>query len=1097
MTQLREVILAGLVVLVGIAHASLYALVMPPWGLLDESQHFHYTQFITETGQLPIMWQDMLSDEVIDSIFAVERYVTLGGETMPNRADIIVPGRLDSESYQAHHPPLYYLTLAAVYPWSGADVLTQLFVLRLVGVLLSGITLILVGWSTRQLWPGQPWIALVAMLFIALHPERAASAGRLSNDVMLELTSAAAFAILAWAIRHGPTWRLALLLTITLGLSVLTKISALLIIPPILMGWWWLGRLNQHTTYYQIGVIMAGVTACLIPLVARNMILYQDPTGLGAFIAQMGPLVDGPLAERVVVGSFDLLRHSWVILWDGGQATGKPSGTLLQITLIGLSGFLAYRLGRVWLTHPATLAASSRIGVSVGLSAIVLVSAATLHAYVSGQIPVVQGRFLLPVTVPTAWLMGFSLWLVWAQWRQLFAGVLFILETTASLSVLFFHALPKFYAPRDTGFLGYWAQTSYLFYDPRGMFWDKPDFITPMLVFGMLGLFGGGWIGATLIWWRIYGWPTNWFHLKAVWDFIQSYHTPPERLPQPRFNGWAWFGSPLLWTGVVLVIGYTLWVMYQPPEIFWSLDEGGKYIHVKSIIATSDPTTPLLYPGRYLDQRLEFVPLFYWSQQDNAVYSWWPVGFQLITVPFYWLFGWLGLYIIPVISGAITAILSGLLVRYLAPGSRWLDVAAAVIVGVATPVTFYSTLFWEHTLNVALIMGALLLIGWAWRYGQARLIVVAGVLLGLATYFRTDTGAIVAGIGLVMLVFYWRWAMLLGVSYTVTSVAWLGLNLLLMEQTIGGSGADNVFDPRLFRGFNDAGLWFVPYSFFTSPKITSFDMGPALLSVGMLALVLAVLTPFLGRFRWWGLGGYAVLCGICGWVLIHPAGYRSIHGLVMIAPHVVFAAWLYAIPETRRDPLMPLLILGAGLGYASAYLLKAWEAAGGLQWGPRYMLAFYPLLVAASLVGLVQAWPLLSRAVRHTLLGLYLLSVIIGVGYQMRGLDSALQTKQHFVETHERLQTFHQDAIITECRWLTMVIPDLYWDGTMFSIHGDADFDHWVYAAQQVNLSSVCRVYFDICDANLQLDDIRRLRATNPGGLTAQCFSQTAGDNAR
>ncbi len=73
-----------LMVLLGILYAAQYALVMPPWGLLDETQHYHYIQVIAEEHRLPVMWQDKFSKAVVDSVFEVKRYVTLGAPKIPH-----------------------------------------------------------------------------------------------------------------------------------------------------------------------------------------------------------------------------------------------------------------------------------------------------------------------------------------------------------------------------------------------------------------------------------------------------------------------------------------------------------------------------------------------------------------------------------------------------------------------------------------------------------------------------------------------------------------------------------------------------------------------------------------------------------------------------------------------------------------------------------------------------------------------------------------------------------------------------------------------------------------------------------------------------
>ena len=61
-----------------------------------------------------------------------------------------------------------------------------------------------------------------------------------------------------------------------------------------------------------------------------------------------------------------------------------------------------------------------------------------------------------------------------------------------------------------------------------------------------------------------------------------------------------------------------------------------------------------------------------------------------------------GLYLLPVVCGWLIAVLSGALATWLAPG---LGPAAILLVGLATPVWFYSVVFWEHTLATLFGLG--------------------------------------------------------------------------------------------------------------------------------------------------------------------------------------------------------------------------------------------------------------------------------------------------------------------------------------------------------------------------------------------------------
>jgi hypothetical protein len=325
----------------------------------------------------------------------------------------------------------------------------------------------------------------------------------------------------------------------------------------------------------------------------------------------------------------------------------------------------------------------------------------------------------------------------------------------------------------------------------------------------------------------------------------------------------------------------------------------------------------------------------------------------------------------------------------------------------------------------------------------------------------------------------------------------------------------------LLSGAQEAGLSFVGYVLFNAPAVLALALPPAVLAVGVVAVGMAIVAPIYRPARWLLPPAYVGLAAISLYVLLHPYGYRSVHGFVLIAPGAVLVAWFFggssqrqrsvAEPVLASSPSGParpgrlapipamartllavehsmsslaffrLALLAMTVIYAGAFVVRSWAAAGGLQWGPRYMLGFYPLYVAAGLVGLARAWPSLGKAWRMVMVTLYLIHSAAGLGFQVRGAYALWETVTAFARAGEALRALPAQAMVTRCTWMPMVIPDLYWTGKFFALN---DLAAWTARVEAAGVSTAAVVDMDVCQ-NIPLNEVAGLLALNPTGITA------------
>ena len=196
---------------------------------------------------------------------------------------------------------------------------------------------------------------------------------------------------------------------------------------------------------------------------------------------------------------------------------------------------------------------------------------------------------------------------------------------------------------------------------------------------------------------------------------------------------------------------FSLYLVLQvPDEIFYSGDGGLKFLvakqfslgnfHIDIVRNVESWVSNLWREGLYPFGNKE--PWIYY--RENRYYSPFPFTFPVVTAPFYALFGFRGLYIIPLVS--LWAIWYGFyqVCQRLKLGSAIASVALTILI-FASPLTLYGAMYWEHTLAVALAFHGLAIL-FAPSAGELsrKEAILSGILIGLSVWFRGEFLCLVA-----------------------------------------------------------------------------------------------------------------------------------------------------------------------------------------------------------------------------------------------------------------------------------------------------------------------------------------------------------------
>jgi hypothetical protein len=408
---------------------------------------------------------------------------------------------------------------------------------------------------------------------------------------------------------------------------------------------------------------------------------------------------------------------------------------------------------------------------------------------------------------------------------------------------------------------------------------------------------------------------------------------------------WARTHTPALVSLLLVAMLYVAALAATPPEGLTHHDTGAKYLQVRNLrLTTSGLDWSINYPARSLDPTLQFVPFNpkqYEADSQGRIYLQWPIFLGLLTRIPWKIMGFWGLYLVPLLAGLGTLWAAYLLALAVGMPRRiaWLTIP---LLGLATPISIYSLLFFEHTLAALLVTLSLLAAVLSARgrsqpddprtapaegeeavqptSPNARLLAVSAALLAFAVYFRSELYIL----AFVMVLLYaldalrrhrwrpllvWLGAFLLALVPLWAFYAINEGNILPLHATWYFAGSDasaantpgGIELPRL-RYITEAGLGIIPDFLLgpsdaqkapLSPNFPPWAVIPALLGIALCALPALVglaRRPIPPHWQLYTLTtGLALILLPTAATLFSPQPYYNLHGFLLASPFIALA----------------------------------------------------------------------------------------------------------------------------------------------------------------------------------------------------------------
>jgi len=494
---------------------------------------------------------------------------------------------------------------------------------------------------------------------------------------------------------------------------------------------------------------------------------------------------------------------------------------------------------------------------------------------------------------------------------------------------------------------------------------------------------------------------------------------------------------------VAIVYVGTLCILEK--RAFWVVDNANKFLQLQSIVQSQYSDYSIPWPGQPIDPELEYHPFEarFAVVKDGRLFPIFSPVFALVSsIPFR-LFGFWGLYLLPLAASVFSLVA-------VARSTEHLNVygagrhTAVLLVGLATPLWFYSVVFWEHTIALCLCMwGLYFFLKWL-RTESPRSLVAGSVLVALAAYFRDDLYVLCLVI-LIAVVLSSRarkiraGLVVLGTTIAGLAPLWLlqwrvtgepfGFHLGTHASFVSGLSEHLAQRPTVFYSLLVAAFPNVWVSLAISAMFVLLFVWNPKLSGRTFAVIVPVccLVALIGAI--FSLGGYVVTNKPLMWM------FRS-NGLFAAAPFLILGLVRYKGVQQPGDADRAARWLWlVALGFTIAYGLAAPElGTTGIHWGSRLLLLLYPVLGMLAARNLSH-W--FGATTNRLSLGSVLIvgTIAVSLVAQCQSIRLLHQKKAFSHRLNQAIQALPEQVLITDRWWAPQELFSQFFDKAVFYIH--------------------------------------------------------------
>lgn len=535
--------------------------------------------------------------------------------------------------------------------------------------------------------------------------------------------------------------------------------------------------------------------------------------------------------------------------------------------------------------------------------------------------------------------------------------------------------------------------------------------------------------------------------------------------------------SALLSIAAIFVV-YLATFLILPRDGFWINDNGCKFIQLQALVETGYTDSSIPWPGQALDPSFSCNPLPspFGHVIDGRLYGTYSPIFPLLSSFPYRLWGFGGLYVLPLLGGLLTLPAVWSLTGFLTTSSSSRRIAqplSLLVAALGTPMWFYSLTFWEHTPAICLTTWSVVCCMHFVVNGSVRRLALGAALGGLSVYFRDELYLFAIALAVVSISHRrrrWRSSLVFAAVFVLTLLPLWVFQWSVLGHPLGYHfRADSPFAGSMSQHLSDR--WSV-----INLLLLNNDGNIRLSAViAAVPLALLLLCPRVGRGAF---GRTTVVCAsvaaLIGVTVIirhltaeSPVWWlRHANGLFAASPMLLLA---FVRPGQRTGDLPGALPAGHGekihravwlivLAYIVPYVLLTPKLhSGGIHWGCRYLLSAFPLMSAMASGTISQWWTTCGNGARIRR-AILCLTVALTVGLQVYSLTLLHRRKQFSAELNRTVTQRPEEVVLASGWFIPQELSHSFFDKKIFLIRSQRAHDRLIATLRDSGIREVLHV---------------------------------------